>query len=129
MELASSPDCNIDRTFTSRFYFPHKTIKTNKINRIYRNPIYLAKEYKQMIDNYDVKNQAELAQLKGVSRARITQILDLLKLNPLIIQKLERLGDPLKSNIITERMLRPYVNKSFQEQNTLLDILETLFNL
>jgi len=56
-------------------------MRTNKITRTYRNPIYLAKEYKQMIDSGIVKNQAELARIKGISRARVTQILNLLKLD------------------------------------------------
>ena len=47
-------------------------------------------------------------------------MLSLLKLDTLVIRELEKLGDPLKSNIITERMLRPYVNKCPQEQKTLL---------
>ena len=79
-----------------------------------------------MINKGEVKNQSELAKFKGISRARVTQILNLLKLDSLIIQELERLGDPLKSRIITERMLRPYVNKSLQEQKTLFNTLKTL---
>lgn len=78
----------------------------------YRNPICLAKEYKKMIDLGEVKNQAELARIKGISRAMVTQILNLLKLKPQIIQELEKVGDPLNSKVITERMLRSYVNKS-----------------
>jgi len=35
-------------------------MKTNQISRIYWNPIYLAKEYKQMIDNGDVKTKHNL---------------------------------------------------------------------
>ena len=122
-----SPDCNIDRTFTFTFNFPHKATKSNKTKSVYRNPIYLAKEYKQMIDNGQVKNQSGLARNLGISRARVTQILSLLKLDPLIVQELEKFGDPLKSKIITERMLRPYVNKSPQEQKGFLNILKTLF--
>ncbi len=80
-----------------------------------------------MIDNGQVKNQSELARKLGISRVRIHQILSLLKLNPLIVQELEKLDDPLKAKIITERMLRPYVNKSQQEQKVLLNILKTLF--
>ena len=76
-----------------------------------------------MIDNGQVINQAELARKLVISRVRICQILNLLKLNPLVVQELEKLGDPLKSKIITERMLRPYVNKSSKEQKTLLNIL------
>ena len=73
-----------------------------------------------MIDNRQVKNQSDLARKLGISRVRIHQILSLLKLNSLIIRKLEKLGDPLKSKIITERMLRPYVNKSYKEQKLFL---------
>ena len=82
-----------------------------------------------MIDNGQVKNQSELARKLGISRVRIHQILSLLKLDSLITQELEKFGDPLKSKIITERMLRPYVNKSFREQKELLYILKTLFKV
>ncbi len=75
-----------------------------------------------MIDNGQVKNQSGLARKFGISRVRIHQILSLLKLDSLIVQELEKLGDPLKSKIISERMLRTYVNKSFREQKVLLNI-------
>ena len=127
LKLSGSPDCSIDRTFISTFHFPKKVTKDNQIARIYRNPIYLAREYKQMIDNGQVKNQSDLARKLGISRVRIHQILSLLKLDSLIIQELERLSDSFKSKIISERMLRPYVNKSPQEQKELLYILKTLF--
>ena len=68
--MSGSPDCNIDRTFTSTFCFPRKAMKINQTARIYRNPIYLAKEYKKIIDSEKVKNQAELARIKSISRAR-----------------------------------------------------------
>ena len=80
-----------------------------------------------MIDNGQVRNQSELARKFGISRVRIHQILSLLKLNPLVVQELEELGNPLKSKIITERMLRPYVNKSLREQKALFNTLKTLF--
>jgi len=76
-----------------------------------------------MIDRGEAKNRAELARIKGISRARVTQILRLLKLNSLVIQELEKFGDPLKSRIITERMLRPYASKPSKEQIKILDIL------
>ena len=129
-DFLGSPDCSIDRTFTSTFHFPHKVKKAKQIIRIYRNPISLAKEYKQMIDNGQVKNQSDLARKLGISRVRIHQILGLLKLDYLIIQELEKFGDPLKSRVITERMLRPYVNKSQQEQkDSLCFVVSTLLNL
>ena len=82
-----------------------------------------------MIDNRQVKNQSGLARKLGISRVRIHQILGLLKLDSLIVQELEKFGDPLKSKIITERMLRPYVNKSSKEQKTLFNTLKNLLKL
>ncbi len=89
----------------------------------------MAKEYKKMIDSGEVKTQSELARLKGISRTRVTQILNLLKLDSLIVQELEKLSDPLKSKIVTEHMLRPYVNKSSKEQKSILNVLKTFFKL
>jgi len=82
-----------------------------------------------MIDHGQVKNQSCLARKLGISRVRIYQILSLLKLDSLIIQELEKLGDPIKPKLITERMLRPYVNKSSKEQKELLYILKILFKV
>ena len=77
--------------------------------KIYRNPVYLAKEYKQMIGSGEVKNQAELARIKGISRARVTQILNLLKLDKSIIDNLEKIGDPMDKKITSERELRKII--------------------
>ena len=71
-----------------------------------------------------MKNQSGLARKLGISRVRICQILNLLKLDSLIVQELEKFADSLQSKIITERVLRPYVNKSPQEQKELLYILK-----
>jgi len=55
--------------------------------------------------------KSDLARKLGIFRVHINQILSLLKLNTLVAQELGKFGDPLKSKIITECMLRPYVNK------------------
>jgi len=78
LELSGSPNCNIDRTFIFKFYFQTAVKKSTNPKKTYRNPIYLAREYKKMIDIGEVKNQAELSRIKGISRARVTQILNLL---------------------------------------------------
>ncbi len=80
-----------------------------------------------MIDNGQVKNQSGLARKLGISRVRVHQILSLLKLDSLIIQELEKFSNPFKSKIITERMLRPYVNKSPQEEKVSSQYFETYF--
>jgi len=100
------------KIFSIKFDLAQELKKFSHIKKTYRNHIYLAKEFKEIIDSGKVKNQSDLARKLGISRARVTQILNLLKLDSLIIQELEKLGDPLKSRVITERMLRPCVNKS-----------------
>lgn len=82
-----------------------------------------------MINNGHIKNKADLARKLGISRARVTQILRLLKLDILVVQELKRFGNPLKSRIITERMLRSYINKSFEEQKELIKTLKTIFKV
>ena len=110
MELAGSPDCNIDRTFVFIFYFQTTVKKPSSPKKIHRNPIYLAKEYKKMIDSREVKNQAELSRIKGISRARVTQILNLLRLDKTIIENLEQIGDPMDKKVISERALRKIIH-------------------
>ena len=69
----------------------------------------MAKEYKKMIDLGEARNQAELARIKSISRARVTQILNLLKLDRSIIDHLEQLGDPMDRKVISERQLRKII--------------------
>ena len=59
-----------------------------------------------MIDFGEAKNQAELARIKGISRARVTQILNLLKFDKSIIDNLELIGDLMDRKVISEMELR-----------------------
>ena len=110
--MSGSPDCNIDKTFIYQFYFQTAVKKSPPPNKTYRNPIYLAKEYKKIIESGEAKNQAELARIKGISRARVTQILNLLKLDKSIIDNLEQIGDPMDKKVISERELRKIIIKN-----------------
>jgi hypothetical protein len=78
-----------------QFYFQTAVKSPSTSKKTYRNPIYLAKEYKRMIETGKVKNQAELARIKGISRARVTQILNLLKLDDKVIDRFEQFGDSM----------------------------------
>ncbi|MCZ2846047.1 MAG: hypothetical protein O2U61_06100, partial [Candidatus Bathyarchaeota archaeon] len=97
----------------STFYFPQKIMKNPKNKPSYRNPIYLAKEYRKMIDTGKAKNQAELAGKLGISRARITQILNLLKISKDFIRQIEQIGDPMKKRLFSERQLRGSIKSYF----------------
>ncbi|MBE3127899.1 MAG: hypothetical protein IMZ56_06405 [Candidatus Atribacteria bacterium] len=65
-----------------------------------------------MIDIGEAKNKAELARIKGISRARVTQILNLLKLDESIIENLEQIGDPMDRKIISEKELRKIIHQN-----------------
>ncbi len=100
---SGSPDCNIDRTFIYQFYFQAVVKKSPTPKRTYRNPIYLAREYENIIDSGEAKNQIELGRIKGISKARVTQILNILKLDKSIIDNLEQISDPMDGKVISER--------------------------
>ncbi|MBN2541300.1 hypothetical protein JXI42_00380 [bacterium] len=109
--LAGSPDWSICRTFICQFHFHIPTKIPSLFKKAYRNPIYLAIEYKQMIESGKAKNQTELARVKGISRARVTQILNLLKLDTNIIDYLKQLGDPMVKRMISEKELRKIIHQ------------------
>ncbi|MHB1001361.1 MAG: hypothetical protein ACYC27_19150 [Armatimonadota bacterium] len=76
----------------------------------------LAHEWQTLIDNGIYDCAADLAREFKTSRARVTQILRLLKLSDNVLDQLSGLGDPLPTPIITERMLRPIVVLSRDKQ-------------
>ncbi len=125
--LICSPNWLINRTFTITIYFPEESQKVEKPRRNYRNPIYLAREYVNIINTGQAKSEADLARKIGISRVRVNQIIRLLKLDSQIIKQIEKLGDPIKSRIITERRLRYYIKESPEKQRTFIKkITQTL---
>ena len=45
----------------------------------------------------------------------------LLQLDARVIAEIEALGDPMPRKIVTERMLRPYVGKPYEDQIKVLE--------
>lgn len=84
MLWSGSPGWSIYRTFVYQFYHQTSFKKTCYPKRNYRNPIYLAKKYKNLLDSVEAVNQAELARMKSISRARgaIIGLLKTLIINP-----------------------------------------------
>ena len=77
--------------------------------------------YKEMLEKGVVKNLAELARKEGLSRARVTQILNLTKLAPKIQNYLMTITDRKDLKILTERRLSAFL--------TARDIDSTEFSL
>jgi hypothetical protein len=101
--------------------FNHNLIKIGKLQ--YRNPIYLAKERRKALDNGEYASSAALARHFKVSRARVTQIRNLLKLSPEVIEMISSLGDPLGSSFVSERTLRPLLSLTAEKQYKQIRIL------
>ena len=76
-----------------------------KPKKTFRNPIIQAKEMQLEIEFHDM-TKAELARKLNISRPRITQMLNLLKLPEYLVEEIEAMGDNWERRVVTERMLR-----------------------
>ncbi len=98
------------------------SLTANKIppnpSRTYPNPLAVALRYKRLLDTPGIGSQAKLAKKVGVSPARISQMLRLLKLPQNIKQSVIQMGDPLPSREISERKLRALFVSSQQTQKS-----------
>ncbi len=85
----------------------------------------LAIKFQDMVDRREVRDFADLARLGYVTRARITQIMNLINLAPDIQEEI--LLQRLKSKVVTERHLRSVTSEvSWQRQRQLWHNLSSL---
>ena len=107
VQKIGSPECTVSRTL--QIFLNRSPRKPAKPRRCYRNPICVALEWQRLLDSGEVPSRAELARRVGVSRARVTQVLRLLRLNSRVLESLIALGDPLPGRAVCERILRALV--------------------
>ena len=82
---------------------PPRVPKTPRVVELLRK----ANEWKALLESGMVASQAEIALREGITRARVTQIMGMLRLAPEIREKILSLPDTLHRPPMTERMLRP----------------------
>jgi hypothetical protein len=108
------------RTFRATFCFPAEGkpqgSKARRPPRRFRNPLSLAQGWQQALGSGEHSTQADFARRQGISRARVTQVLQLLNLAPDVWHIIAALGDPLCSRSITEHRLRCLVHCPAEEQ-------------
>jgi hypothetical protein len=75
-----------------------------------------------MMDSGEVRNQTDLAIKLGVSKVHVSRVISLLKLNSDLLDAVEKLGNPMPTRIVTERMLRECL-KSPEMYKSLLSCL------
>jgi hypothetical protein len=78
--------------------------------------IHKAIEWKRMLDAQSVSSYREIAEKEGLTRARVTQIMNLLKLPPEWKGFLAGLDDPKDIRKYSERRLRNYRQSNFPDK-------------
>ena len=118
--FTSSPGKLKARTFRAEFKLPDLRKEVNGVEptptRRYQNPVILAQDWQQALANECHVSPAAIARHLGVSRARVTQVLRLLRLTPKGRKTIAALGDPLPAPVVTERRLRPIIDLPAHEQ-------------
>ncbi len=80
------------------------------------NPIRIAQKYKQIYNRLSPPTMTQVAKEFGISRVRVCQMLNLLKLDQQIIDYLSNITDPKENNFWTERKLRRLLRIEKKEQ-------------
>jgi len=89
-----------DKRITRRLLKEHKPVICKP------NPITIALRYQKMYEDSAFRTMEKVGQQLGVSRVRIHQILNLLKLDKRIIDYIQNITNPRQSNFWNEHRLR-----------------------
>lgn len=93
---------------------------TSRRSRIAGPPVvrYLrqAEEFQRRLEAGEARNRADLARQERLTRARITQLMELLKVHPLILDFVRHLKPGTPARLVTERKLRRLVRGTRDEQ-------------
>ena len=82
---------------------PAKVPKTPRVVELLRKAI----EWKALLESGQIATQADIACQEGITRARVTQVMGLLRLAPEIREKILTSAGTFQRRPVTERMLRP----------------------
>jgi hypothetical protein len=82
---------------------PPRVPKTPRVAELLRKAI----EWQSLLESGKAINQAYIACQEGISRARVTQVMGMLRLAPEIQERILSMPDGVGRSSLTERMLRP----------------------
>lgn len=82
---------------------PPREPKTPRVVELLRKAI----KWKNLLESGKIASQAEIARQEGITRARVTQIMGMLRLAPEIQERILSLPDTSNRPPVTERTLRP----------------------
>ena len=75
--------------------------------KIYESPLIEAKRYQNLLNDPLINNQSDIARDLGITRARVSQVMSLLKLTPEIQKTLLGFTDQKMIKFFSEYRLRP----------------------
>jgi hypothetical protein len=73
-------------------------------------------EWQTLLESGTIASQSQIARREGITRARVTQIMCMLRLAPEIRAQILSMPDAVHRLSVTERMLRPIAIKSHHDQ-------------
>jgi len=82
---------------------PPREPRTPRVVELLRKTI----EWQALLESGDAANQAAIARREGITRARVTQVMGMLRLAPEIQQHVLSMPEVVRRPAITERALRP----------------------
>ena len=82
---------------------PPREPKTPRVVELLRKAI----EWQALLESGKIANQAEIACMEGITCARVTQVLGMLRLAPEIQNRIFILPKSVRPSSVTERLLRP----------------------
>jgi hypothetical protein len=82
---------------------PSKVAKTPRVVELLRKAI----EWQVLLESGEIINQADIARQEGITRARVTQVMGMLRLAPEIREKILSTPNAVRRPLVTERVLRP----------------------
>ncbi|MBN1857802.1 hypothetical protein JW848_01195 [Candidatus Bipolaricaulota bacterium] len=85
---------------------PPKKPKTPRVVEL----LQMALEWQRQLDAGEVETQAAIARREGITRARVTQIMALLRLAPEIQEHILSMPDAVSRPVVSERALRPILS-------------------
>jgi len=112
------------------FAAPGRTRRKRKAHRVSKSPtppkmrrgssgakfLRLAQEWQRQLDAGEIENQAAIARREGLTRARVSQIMSLLRLTPAIQKRILATLGSAQMRPIPERDLRPIARMEHPKQ-------------
>ena len=82
---------------------PPREPKTPRVVELLRKAI----EWQPLLASGEIANQADIARREGITRARVTQVMGMLRLAPEIHEHIQSMPETHRRPPVTERTLRP----------------------